>query len=89
VWKRNVWRLTQASRRHDLLAGQDAPSGAAVAVGLRLVDEHRAVEQRAFALVVDGAVGGHARHDAFGIAGTGLFSIRVAGVGHHGQRVAL
>src|SRR6478735_375669 len=58
---------------------------AAKGVSLFVVDEQRAVEQRAIALVVDGAVGRSVRQDALLFTTLGLLTIRVTCVGHHVQ----
>jgi len=56
---------------------------AAIGVGLLVVSELVAVEQRAIARIVDAAIGRHMGHDALRLALFGLFTVRIARVGDY------
>src|SRR5208283_5495372 len=64
-----------------LLALQLLSRRAEEAVALQLVGEAAAVEEVSIALIVDGAVGGHMRHQPGGLAAAGLLAVGVARVG--------
>ena len=70
----------------ELDAHQRLPGRTAKGIGLRVIVELAAVEQRAIALVVVGAVGGYMRHDALLLTTLDLLAVGVTGIGDHVQR---